>query len=69
MAMKRLLSIEKKMDRDPKFAEGYTKLMNHFLEKGHASKAAQSDFENSNGKLWFLPHFGVTNLNKPGKLR
>lgn len=65
MAFKRLKNIENKMDRNPDFKEAYTTQVNNLLKKRYAEPAAP---ETSN-RQWYLPHFGVVNPNKPGKLR
>ncbi|XP_063837168.1 uncharacterized protein LOC135086312 [Ostrinia nubilalis] len=65
-AEKRLRGIEKKMDRHPEFAESYTAQVNRLVERGYAKKI---DEPISTSVTWYLPHFGVTNVNKPGKLR
>ena len=40
--------------------------MDRFIKTGYAQKADE-DIERP--RIWYLPHFGVTNPNKPGKLR
>ncbi|KAL0832560.1 hypothetical protein ABMA28_000762 [Loxostege sticticalis] len=65
-AEKRLKGIEKKMDRDPEFAESYCAQVNRLLHRGYARKI-NGPF--TSPVTWYLPHFGVTNVNKPGKLR
>ncbi|XP_047992723.1 uncharacterized protein LOC125231325 [Leguminivora glycinivorella] len=64
-ASKRLLSVEKKMDKDLVYGQKYKDNMDNFLNSGYAGpcEPVQSP------KKWYLPHFGVTNINKPGKLR
>nr|XP_034824837.1 uncharacterized protein LOC117982583 [Maniola hyperantus] len=66
-AFKRLKGIEKKMDRDAAFGEGYMEQVGNLLQKGYATECSGTEEEECNA--WFLPHFGVRNPNKPGKLR
>ena len=66
MAQKRLQSMERKMDRNPAFSEAYCRKLDEYVEKGYASKLSEIP---SSNKTWYLPHFGVYNPNKPGKLR
>ena len=68
MAMKRLLSMEKKMDLDEEFAVQYCKKIDEYVEKGYAVKLTDVD-EQARPTKWFLPHFAVRNENKPGKIR
>ncbi|XP_045499411.1 uncharacterized protein LOC123697038 [Colias croceus] len=66
-ALRRLLKIEAKMDAAPEFAAEYTKQMNNLFEKRYAVPCDGSEGESS--VCWYLPHFAVTNPNKPGKQR
>ena len=65
-ARKRLFSLEKKLDREPEFAALYYKEMERLFESGYAKKV-EPDAKQK--KTWYLPHFGVQNVNKPGKVR
>ncbi|XP_076648090.1 uncharacterized protein LOC143356360 [Halictus rubicundus] len=40
--------------------------MNRFIEKGYAKRVYEIL---NNERVWYLPHFGVRNVNKPGKIR
>ena len=64
-ALNRLYLLERKLDRNPQYANLYYKEMNRLLELGFAKK---TDSPPKN-PIWYLPHFGVTNINKPGKVR
>ncbi|KAL0881791.1 hypothetical protein ABMA27_001572 [Loxostege sticticalis] len=66
-ARRRLLAIENKMDKSVEFKERYTAQMNNMFEKGYAEESQDNELESP--KLWYLPHFAVINVNKPGKLR
>ncbi|XP_074030342.1 uncharacterized protein [Leptinotarsa decemlineata] len=67
-ALNRLYCMERKMDKDAKFAEEYTAKITEYLQKGYARKLHPSEVQN-NKNNWYLPHFGVANINKPGKIR
>ncbi|XP_059048269.1 uncharacterized protein LOC131843614 [Achroia grisella] len=67
MAASRLRGIERRMDRSTEFRLAYTAEINKLLDKGYAEKVTDDRFNND--RAWYLPHFGVTNPNKPGKLR
>jgi transposase InsO family protein len=64
-AFRRLTGIERKMDRDPSFADAYTKQVDRLLAAGYAREVDGIQAS----PVWYLPHFGVFNPNKPGKLR
>lgn len=55
------------MSKEPAFAEQYKLNMQAFFDKKYAE--GPISMENSIKRCWYLPHFGVTNPNKPGKLR
>ncbi|XP_036322393.1 uncharacterized protein LOC118736407 [Rhagoletis pomonella] len=69
MARKRLISIEKKMQRDDNFAKVYKQIINLYVSKEYARKLRPEEAAAFTKKTWYLPHFGVVNLNKPAKLR
>ena len=43
----------------------YTKEMNRLIHNGFAMKVDNPP----QGRVWYLPHFGVRNANKPGRVR
>ncbi|XP_045772389.1 uncharacterized protein LOC123872262 [Maniola jurtina] len=55
-ALRRLMNIEKKLDRDDALKESYTKQIEKLLEKGYAEKAPENT---SSGRTFYLPHFAV----------
>ena len=65
-ARNRLVSLERRLDRNPEYAFLYYTEMERFINDGNAIKV-ESDVDRS--RVWYLPHFGVKNPNKPGKLR
>lgn len=69
MAMKRLLSVERKMQRDPAFATDYAGIISDYLAKGYARLLTTEEAACVGDRTWYLPHFAVTNPNKPGKVR
>lgn len=67
-ALNRLVSIEKRMKRDPTFADMYRSKFKEYLDKGYMMKV-DPNMTCDNRREWYIPHFGVYNPNKPGKLR
>lgn len=65
-ALKRLYIIEKKIDRDSAYGTLYYREMDRLIEKKYAVKIYD---DVSRPRIWYLPHFGISNVNKPGKLR
>ena len=43
--------------------------MNTYIEKEYARKLIPEEITNKGPRTWYLPHFAVTNPNKPGKVR
>ncbi len=68
VAVRHFNSLEKRFARDPAFAERYSRVMNEYISLGHAELL---DVNNSTrkGDIWYLPYHGVTNRNKPEKVR
>ncbi|XP_049886664.1 uncharacterized protein LOC126381183 [Pectinophora gossypiella] len=65
-AYNRLLSTEKKIDKDPLLKQKYNEQMEALIEKGYAEPAPSTKTAN---RTWYLPHFPVLNAMKPGKVR
>ncbi|HBK83092.1 MAG TPA: hypothetical protein DDZ41_05765, partial [Flavobacterium sp.] len=68
-ALKRLNCLERKLDKNASYAQSYCSKMNEYISKGYIKKLSDSELQCSNSKLWYLPHFGVSNPNKLNKLR
>ena len=68
LALRRLLTLESRFKKDPAYAEGYAKVINEYIALGHACKVS-SEEGNPPGRVWYLPHHGVVNPNRPGKIR
>ncbi|XP_017471515.1 PREDICTED: uncharacterized protein LOC108362875 isoform X1 [Rhagoletis zephyria] len=69
MAEKRLLTLEKKFDRDADFRKQYTYLMAEYESKAYARRLSDEEVLQRGNRTWYLPRFGVCNANKPEKLR
>lgn len=68
MALKRLLTVEKKMTRDLCFAKEYCAKIDEYVEKGYARIMPDEEAMIRSKNTFYLPHFGVMNPNKK-KLR
>lgn len=69
MALRRLISVERKMARDLEYAALYRANIESYVTKGYARCLTDEEAQRSGPRTWYLPHFGVTNPHKPGKLR
>ena len=57
------------MSRNPQYAANYRQQVQKYFNKGYAEPVSKDDNEDSSRPVWYLPHFGVVNPNKPNKLR
>ena len=64
-----MINIERKFKQDPKFHEMYTATINDYIKQGHAIKVTSEKSERSSSIINYLPHHGVRNINKPGRVR
>ncbi|XP_044573979.1 uncharacterized protein LOC123258167 [Drosophila ananassae] len=69
MVYNRLVNIEKKIKRDGQFAQEYSRIVNDYVDKGYARRLERQEIDSGSDRTWYLPHFGVENPNKPGKIR
>jgi len=67
MAHRRLINVEKKLKRNGQLALEYDRIINDYVSKGYAMKLQQDEVAVTSDR--HLPHFGVENPNKPGKVR
>ncbi|XP_021966036.1 uncharacterized protein LOC110861240 [Folsomia candida] len=68
-AYRRLLSMERKMDRDPEFLKSYYSKITEYLNKGYARILSPEEAATTTNKTNYIPHFMAYNPKKPGKLR
>ena len=66
LAEKRLSGLLKKMKKSKEFKDDYENFMKGMLTNGYAERATSTP---KDGKVWYIPHHGVYNPRKPGKIR
>ncbi|XP_055540402.1 uncharacterized protein LOC129727039 [Wyeomyia smithii] len=69
MAMKRLMCLEKRMQREPELARVLKEKINDYQRNGYIGKLTKTQLSEEFPRVWYLPIFPVVNPNKPGKLR
>ena len=69
VALQRYRTLLKRFRRDNEFKELYCQTMNSYIDKGWARRLTEEEAIRRTPKTWYLPHFGVTNPHKPGKVR
>ncbi|XP_073835298.1 uncharacterized protein isoform X2 [Musca autumnalis] len=66
MALKRLYSVENKMARDIEYGSAYCEKINDYISKGYCRKIEVNELPLNPERVFYLPHFGVKNVNKKG---
>ncbi|UYV84339.1 hypothetical protein LAZ67_X001892 [Cordylochernes scorpioides] len=69
IALGRLRHKERKLAKDPLLLAAYKGKFDEYLEKGYIRKLDSIEVTKGSERTWYISHFGVTNPNKPGKLR
>ena len=64
----RLESLKKSLVKKELFKR-YDAEVEKMLTSGYAEKVPQAEIKRQTGRMWYLPHHGVTSDKKPGKLR
>jgi len=67
-AFKRLMWQREKMRKDEQYYADYAKFIQKLIDKGYCERAPDASLVPC-GRIWYLPHHGVYNINKPGKIR
>ena len=66
MALKRLESVNRKMERDEDYVEEYRKKIKHYIEKKYARKLSNDEAAKISNRTFYLPHFAVKYPNNKG---
>ncbi len=64
MALKRLNSLGRKLQRDPELRCQYVSGIQALIDKGYALLVPPEDKGRTDGKVWYLLHHPVINLHK-----
>ena len=68
-AFKRFMLLVKRFHADPDLHIKYEEVVKQLIRKGYARRLTEEEVKDPSCRRWFLPHFPVTNPNKPGKVR
>ena len=68
MALSRLTGLRRRLSKDPGLHEKYREGIQALLDAGHAEEVPGDEIGRADGKVWYLPHHGVSNPSKE-KLR
>ena len=64
LAVYRLQQLKFRFRRDEKYKEDYSAFMNDMIKKGYAEKIPKDEVR-QDGKIRYLPHYGVFHRQKP----
>ncbi|XP_064625912.1 uncharacterized protein LOC135486746 [Lineus longissimus] len=68
-AEKRLRALQKRFAKDSEYAAMYRKAIDDYITKGYAVQLSDEEAAVTTSKTWYLPHHGVQNPNRPGRVR
>ena len=68
LACTRLYSLQRKFKRYPSLAAKYKQTINAYINKGHTETLTENQSKTLTSITNYIPHYGVTNVNKPGKV-
>ncbi|XP_062703659.1 uncharacterized protein LOC134286105 [Aedes albopictus] len=70
MAVRRLLHLERKLEKDPELYENVRKQVEEYQQKGYAHLVTEEEISRTDPEqVWYLPLNVVLNPRKPGKVR
>ena len=62
-------NLKKRLANNSNLREQYTQFMEDLEAGGYSEKIPDDEPERGDGRCWYVPHHGVFNVNKPGKIR
>lgn len=69
VAYRCLQHLMRKFEENPEFERMNREMMNKYIKSGYARKLTPEEAEKTTPRTLYLPHSGVENPNKPGKVR
>ena len=69
MTVNRLEFLERKFQKKPSFSKLYQDQIGKYIDLGHARQLSKEEAKSNIGTTNYIPHHGVLNKNKPGKVR
>ena len=68
MATQRLVGLKRKLTADSELHQKYTEFMTEMIKKGYAKAVPEESMVRADGKVWYIPHYGVHHAQKPDKI-
>ncbi|XP_055918648.1 uncharacterized protein LOC129950751 [Eupeodes corollae] len=69
MANFRLLSLNRRLQKNPKLKSDMQNQIDDYIKKGYVRKLSAEELRQNHKRIWYLPLFPVVNPNKPERLR
>ena len=69
LALHRLDYLKRRLKRDEIYRDHYCSFMKDMIEKSYAERVPAESIDRNDGRVFYIPHHGVYNPNKPGKIR
>ena len=69
IVVSRLKSLENKFKKEPEFCKKDQQTIESYLKNGYATRLNTKLHNENNEIVKYIPHHGVKNVNKPGKIR
>ena len=70
VALKRFKALERRFNLDPTYASSYTLIIEDYFTRGISRLTKPKELERTGpNSVNYIPHHGVINPNKPGKIR
>ena len=67
IAQKRLHQLKRRFEVDDKYYQDYKTFMENIMDHGEAEEVPLNEIDSEH--VWYIPHHGVYNPKKPGKIR
>ncbi|KAK3730902.1 hypothetical protein QZH41_012617 [Actinostola sp. cb2023] len=68
-AVNRLNSLLRTLQKKPQMERDYLEFMEKGFNRGHASPIPPDELRTPEGRVWYIPHFGVYHPKKPTQIR
>ena len=69
VAKRRLDQLSRRLSKNPDLHKKYSAEISKMLDEGFAEEVCENGDSRDRGKVWYLPHHNVVNVNKPDKFR
>ena len=61
--------MKERLENDPRLHDNYSAFIKELVNKGYAGKVPPDQKNDKSLDAWYVPHHGIYNPHKPGKIR